>query len=125
MAQVHATTRRASTLRRTRARQASSAIATSARAVHSGVSGDERGDSPKYLLASQVNRLLDEQNLSQLIAAQRLGIPQSKVSAIRNYKLHGISLGRLLQALVALDQRVSIVVGPRTAAPTEAISVVL
>jgi predicted XRE-type DNA-binding protein len=77
------------------------------------------------LLASEVNRLLDEHKLSQLAAAERLGISQPKVSAIRNYKLHGISLGRLMQALVALDQRVTIVVGPRTATPTEGISVVL
>jgi predicted XRE-type DNA-binding protein len=128
MAQAHAT-RRAATLRHTRARQAPSAVASSdassAGAVHCVANSDEHSDSPKYLLASQVNRLLDEHKLSQLAAAERLGISQPKVSAIRNYKLHGISLGRLMQALVALDQRVTIVVGPRTATPRESISVVL
>ena len=63
--------------------------------------------------------------MSQIAAAERLGISQSKVSAIRNYKLHGISLERLLQALVALDQRVAIVVKPRGAATAGAVSVVI
>lgn len=81
--------------------------------------------SPKHRLASQINRLLDQQHLSQLAAAERLGISQSKISAIRNYKLHGISLGRLMEALVALDQRVTIVVRPRAAHSHEPISVVL
>jgi predicted XRE-type DNA-binding protein len=81
--------------------------------------------SPKYSLATQINRLLDAQQMSQIAAAERLGISQSKVSAIRNYKLHGISLERLLQALVALDQRVAIVVKPRGAAAAEAVSVVI
>ena len=35
-------------------------------------------------------------------------MPQSKVSQIKNYKLQNISLERLMQALVALDQRVEI-----------------
>ncbi len=129
MAQAHATTRRATTVRRTRVRRAPSVVESSdprsARAAYPLTSSDEHSDSPKYLLASEVNRLLDEHKLSQLAAAERLGISQPKVSAIRNYKLHGISLGRLMQALVALDQRVTIVVGPRTATPTEGISVVL
>jgi predicted XRE-type DNA-binding protein len=81
--------------------------------------------SPKYSLAAQINRLLDAHRMGQISAAQRLGISQSKVSAIRNYKLHGISLERLLQALVALDQRVAIVVKPRGAAAADVVSVIL
>jgi predicted XRE-type DNA-binding protein len=86
---------------------------------------EDQRTSPKHLLASQVNRILDDHELSQLAAAERLGISQSKISAIRNYKLHGISLGRLMQALVALDQRVTIVVRSRAAPPNESISVAL
>jgi len=41
-----------------------------------------------------------------------LGMPRPKVSAIRNYKLRGISLERLMQALLALGQQVEIVVTP-------------
>jgi predicted XRE-type DNA-binding protein len=68
--------------------------------------------SSKAKLASKLNDLLDQSGLSQSTAADVLGMPQSKVSAIRNYKLRGISLERLLQALVALDQQVEISVKP-------------
>jgi len=68
--------------------------------------------SAKATLASRLNALLDESGLSQSAAAQLLGMPQPKVSAIRNYKLRGISLERLMQALLALDQQVEIVVKP-------------
>jgi predicted XRE-type DNA-binding protein len=82
------------------------------------------GVSTKTTLASKINHLIDEQGFSQTIAAERLGIPQSKVSAIRNYRLHGISLERLMQVLVALDQRVEIVVRPGGAPPRRSITVV-
>jgi predicted XRE-type DNA-binding protein len=81
--------------------------------------------STKAALASKVNVLLDEQRLSQNAAAQRLGMPQSKVSAIRNYKLHGISLERLMQALISLNQRVEIVITPGAPSPDRAIAVVM
>jgi hypothetical protein len=41
-------------------------------------------------------------------------MPHPKVSAIRNYRLRGISLERLMQALTALGQHVEIVVSPST-----------
>jgi len=37
---------------------------------------------------------------------------QPKVSQVRRYKLQNISLERLMQALVSLDQRVEVVVQP-------------
>lgn len=48
--------------------------------------------SARLTLASRLNELLDENGLSQRAAAQLLCMPQSKVSAIRNYKLRGTSL---------------------------------
>lgn len=68
--------------------------------------------SARATLALKLNQLIDERRLSQAEAAQRLGMPQPKISAIRNYKLQGISLERLMQALTALDQHVEIVVSP-------------
>jgi len=41
-------------------------------------------------------------------------MPQPKVSAIRNYRLRGISLERLMQALTALGQHLEIKVMPST-----------
>ncbi len=65
----------------------------------------------KIKLAVKVNRVLDARGLSQTDAGRLLRMPQPKVSALRNYKLRGISLERLLQALADLDQDVEIVVG--------------
>ena len=63
-------------------------------------------------LASRLKQLIEARDLSQAEAAELLGMPQPKISAIRNSKLTGISLERLLQALAALGQHVQIAVGP-------------
>jgi len=75
------------------------------------VDGRRRHQLPARLkLATKVNRVLDARGLSQAAAGRVLGMSQPKVSALRNYKLRGISLERLLLALAALDQKVEIVV---------------
>jgi predicted XRE-type DNA-binding protein len=68
----------------------------------------------KVLLAKKINDIIDGRHLTQIKAASLLTLPQPKISAIRNYKLRGISLERLMQALTALGQRVEIVVSPST-----------
>lgn len=65
-------------------------------------------------VALKLNRLIAGHGLRQTQAAERLRMPQSKVSAIRNYKLRGISLERLLEALVSLGQHVEITVRERS-----------
>ena len=66
----------------------------------------------KANLAVKFNDLVDKRGLSQTQAAAITGMTQPKVSQIRRYKLQNISLERLMQALVSLDQRVEIVVRP-------------
>jgi predicted XRE-type DNA-binding protein len=68
----------------------------------------------KAILAKKINDILHDRGLTQTGAARLLGMPQPKVSALRNYQLRGISLERLMQALTALGQRVEIVVTPST-----------
>jgi predicted XRE-type DNA-binding protein len=68
--------------------------------------------SAKVILAKKINDILDNRRLTQAEAAQLLGIPQPKISAIRRYKIAGISLERLMQALIVLGQNVEIVVTP-------------
>lgn len=64
----------------------------------------------KLRLAYALNRVLDERKLSQAGAAKVLGITQPKVSALRHYKLTGISVERLMNLLTAVDQDVEIVI---------------
>jgi len=66
----------------------------------------------KVVLAKKINDILERSQLTQSAAAKWLGLPQPKISAIRNYKIRGISLERLMQALTALGQNVEIVVSP-------------
>jgi predicted XRE-type DNA-binding protein len=68
----------------------------------------------KAILAKKLNDVIDRRRLTQSDAAELLGMPQAKVSSIRNYKLRGISLERLMRALTALGQHVEIVVRPST-----------
>ena len=68
--------------------------------------------SAKTALALKLNELIDQRRLSQTETAAITGMTQPKVSQVRRYKLQNISLERLMQALVSLDQRVEIVVQP-------------
>lgn len=68
--------------------------------------------SAKAALALKLNELIDQRGLSQSETAAITGMTQPKVSQVRRYRLQNISLERLMQALVSLDQRVEIVVQP-------------
>ena len=69
------------------------------------------------------NELVEECGLSQTEVAAITGMTQPKVSQVRRYKLQNISLERLMQALVSLDQRVEIVVRPARRAHVAGITV--
>ncbi|MBM3512276.1 MAG: XRE family transcriptional regulator [Alphaproteobacteria bacterium] len=64
----------------------------------------------KIFLAVQINKALDARKLKQQAAARVLSIPQSKVSLIRNYKIEGFSIERLMNLLNALSRDIEIVV---------------
>ena len=64
----------------------------------------------KLRLAYALNQVLEDRKLSQADAAKVLGVTQPKVSALRNYKLAGFSVERLMNLLTALDQDVEIVI---------------
>lgn len=86
-------------------------------------SGDAVEMSVKAVLAAKLNELIDERRLSQTEAAHITGMTQPKVSQVRHYKLQNISLERLMQALVSLDQQVEIVVRPARRAQAAGITV--
>lgn len=79
--------------------------------------------SAKAALALKLNELIDRRGLSQNETAAITGMTQPKVSQVRRYKLQNISLERLMQALVSLDQRVEIIVQPARRAHAPGISV--
>jgi predicted XRE-type DNA-binding protein len=79
--------------------------------------------SAKAALAVKLNELIDRRGLSQTEAAQITGMTQPKISQVNRYKLQNISLERLMQALVSLDQQVEIVVRPARRSKTAGITV--
>ena len=72
----------------------------------------------KLRLAYAINGIVVARRLTQGAAALRLGINQPKISALRNDKLEGFSVERLMAFLTALDRDVEIVIRrkPRTRA---------
>lgn len=66
----------------------------------------------KARLAVEVVRQIEALGLTQVEAAERLGVDQPKVSALVRGRLGGLSTERLLRFLVALGRGVDIVIRP-------------
>lgn len=64
----------------------------------------------KAHLAFAINEIMRSQQLSQGEAARRLNVNQPKISALRNYRLQGFSVERLMNFLTALDRDIEIVI---------------
>ncbi len=64
----------------------------------------------KLRLAYAINGIIDERRLTQAAAAKTLGVNQPKVSALRNYRLGGFSVERLMNFLTTLDRDIEIVI---------------
>jgi predicted XRE-type DNA-binding protein len=67
----------------------------------------------KTRLAMAVNELLKTRKYKQREAAEVLGIPQPKVSALKNYRLDQFSVEKLMEFLTALNHDVEIMIRPR------------
>lgn len=67
----------------------------------------------KSNLAIQINKIIARRKLKQTEAATILGINQPKISALKNGRLAGFSIERLLSFLRALDQDIDIVIYPK------------
>ena len=67
----------------------------------------------KAELASKISSAIEQKKLTQIEAAELLGIDQPKVSALTRGRLSGFSTARLLRFLNALGNDVEIVVKPK------------
>ncbi len=70
----------------------------------------------KVRLAVKINRLVATQRLNQVAAAARLNVSQPKISALKNYRLEGFSVERLMRFIMALGEDVEISFRPRKTA---------
>lgn len=69
----------------------------------------------KLRLAYAINKIAKDRHMTQASAAKALGIPQPKVSSLKNYKLDGFSVERLMVFLTALGHDVDISIRKRLA----------
>lgn len=76
---------------------------------------DAKEVSAKVFLAVEINKTIDARKLKQSAAGKVLGLPQSKVSLLRNYKIDGFSLEKLMGFLNALNRDIEIVVRSKPA----------
>lgn len=67
----------------------------------------------KTRLALAVNDILKARKLKQREVADILGVPQPKVSALKNYRLDQFSIEKLMAFLTILNQDVEILIRPR------------
>ncbi len=64
-------------------------------------------------MAVALNAILERLNLTQQEIAKKIGTDQPKISAVRNYKLDGLSAERLMGFLTALGYDIDIKIRPR------------
>lgn len=64
----------------------------------------------KAQLASHIRRTIQRRRLTQVRAADLMGLDQPKVSALMNGRLAGFSSDRLMRFLAALGQDVEIII---------------
>ena len=67
----------------------------------------------KVDLAFEISRVIEERGLTQVQAAEIMGVDQPKVSALVRYRLDGFSTERLYRFLNALGRDVEIIVRPK------------
>ena len=77
----------------------------------------------KARLCAALNRIVEDQHLTQAQVAILPGINRPKVSALLNYKLEGFSVERLMHFLVALGHDVEILVKARPSSRSARIAV--
>ena len=79
----------------------------------------------KAELASKIGEIIETRNLTQMEAAEILGIDQPKVSALIRGRLTGFSTERLFRFLNALGSDVEISVKPKPESRKAAITTVI
>jgi predicted XRE-type DNA-binding protein len=66
----------------------------------------------KAQLAAKIGAIIKRRRLTQARAAEIMGIPQPKVSALLRGQFRGISEAKMLEAIALLGHNVKIVIGP-------------
>jgi predicted XRE-type DNA-binding protein len=74
-------------------------------------------------LVFKISAIIEKRGLSQVKAAELLGVNQPKISALLRGHLEGFSIERIMRFLAALDQKVEINVRPKNRREKAAVAV--
>lgn len=74
-------------------------------------------------LTARISSILQERRLTQKEAAKILGIDQPKVSALKNGRYTGFSIGRLFSFLLSLDKDIEVIIKPKASRSPASISI--
>jgi predicted XRE-type DNA-binding protein len=66
----------------------------------------------KAQLAATIKKLIVSKGLTQVRAAETIGLPQPKLSRLLNGQFRGVSVSKMLVAINHLGRDVKIVIGP-------------
>jgi predicted XRE-type DNA-binding protein len=66
----------------------------------------------KAQLAATIKRILDDKNLTQVKAAEVLGLPQPKLSRLLNGHFENISEAKMLECITRLGRDIRITISP-------------
>ena len=66
----------------------------------------------KAQLAHKIGEIIKRRRLTQIEAAEIIGMPQPKLSGLLRGQFRGVSAAKMLSSLVRLGRDVKIVVGP-------------
>ncbi|EPC00493.1 hypothetical protein L861_06015 [Litchfieldella anticariensis FP35 = DSM 16096] len=66
----------------------------------------------KAQLAAKIGEIIKRRRLTQVKAAEIVGIPQPKLSGLLRGQFRGISEAKMLECLARLGREVKIVIGP-------------
>lgn len=74
------------------------------------IMSDIENNEIKYKLIDIINMKIEENNWNQTTAAKILGVDQPKISQLKNNKISGFSLQKLLSFLKKLDCEITMIV---------------
>jgi predicted XRE-type DNA-binding protein len=66
----------------------------------------------KAQLAVTIKELIESKGLTQMQAADTIGLPQPKLSRLLNGQFRGVSVSKMLESINRLGRDVQIVIGP-------------
>ncbi|WP_282153970.1 XRE family transcriptional regulator [Ruegeria atlantica] len=75
------------------------------------LTGISKSDRIKINLATEITKRIAATNLSQRDVSKKIGLSRTKIVAMKNRQVDGISLEKMLTILEKLDERVAIVLG--------------